>query len=255
MKRRRFFAAAGVATLASIPAAARPLTERQNDRQILELRRYVMPLGSGQQRLHTFLEDVAVPAFNRIGVSPVGAFTVLYGQTEPTLYVLLPHASAADFFTSGARLMDDPAYGGAVETSMEEAHYVRYDNRIMLAFEGMPRVEAPDTSQPRIFELRTYESHNEQKARRKIEMFDKGEIDIFRATKLTPVFFGESLAGDRLPNLTYMITHSDMAARDEHWKAFTDHPDWKTMSADPYYAETVSNISNVVLRPTGYSQI
>jgi hypothetical protein len=46
-----------------------------------------------------------------------------------------------------------------------------------------------------------------------------------------------------------------MAARDAHWQAFIDHPDWKAMSGDPYYADTVSNISNVVLRPTGYSQI
>jgi hypothetical protein len=52
-----------------------------------------------------------------------------------------------------------------------------------------------------------------------------------------------------------MVTHGDMAARDEHWQAFIDHPDWKAMSGDPYYADTVSNISNVVLRPTGYSQI
>lgn len=251
MERRHFLATAGLAALAPLHAAhaARDL------RQIIELRRYTMPLGSDQQRLHTFMEEVAVPAFNRIGVIPVGAFTVLYGQTDPSLYVLLPYASMDEFLGSRSRLLVDEAYAAGADTAMDEAHFVRYDSRVMRAFEGMPAVEAPNASQPRIFELRTYESHNDEKAQRKIEMFNKGEIEIFRATKLTPIFFGEALAGDRLPNLTYMVTHGDMAARDAHWRAFIDHPDWKAMSGDPYYADTVSNISNVVLRPTGYSQI
>lgn len=223
--------------------------------QIIELRRYTMPIGEDQRRLHAFVEEVLVPAYTRIDVGPVGVFTVLFGQTAPTLYTVLPYASMEAFTTSRARLFEDDAFTAAVDTAMDEAHFVRYSSYLMQAFEGMPTVEAPDTSQPRIFELRTYESHNLEKARRKIEMFNKGEIEIFRATDLTPVFFGEMLAGERLPNLTYMITHPDMASREAHWAAFIDHPDWKSMSADPYYADTVSNISTVVLRPTAYSQI
>ncbi len=271
MKRRQFLTAAGLASLAPLqqmaihthadplesnpqagPLATPPMSDSP---QIIELRRYTMPLGRDQQRLHGFAEDVLVPAYNRLDVRPIGVFTVLYGQTAPTLYVLLPHASMDAFSTSRARLFEDDAFSAAVDTAMDEAHYVRYDSDLMRAFEGMPTVEVPDTSQPRIFELRTYESHNLEKARRKIEMFDRGEIDIFRATNLTPVFFGETLVGERLPNLTYMITHPDMSARDAHWAAFVNHPDWKSMSGDPYYADTVSNISNVILRPTGYSQI
>lgn len=237
--------------------SALPIGAAQTDasQQIIELRRYMMPLGKGQRRLHTFVEEVLLPAYRGIGVGPVGAFTVLYGQTTPTLYVVLPYRSMDAFVTSRTRLFENDAYADAVDTTMDDAHYIRYSSDLMRAFEGMPVVEAPDTSQPRIFELRTYESHNPERAKRKIEMFNKGEIDIFRATNLTPVFFGETLAGERLPNLTYMVTHADMAARDAHWKAFVDHPDWKAMRGDPYYADTVSNISNVILRPTGYSEI
>lgn len=234
------------------PLDARP---RADTPQMIELRRYTMPIGGDQRRLHAYVEEVLLPAYNGIGVGPIGTFTVVYGQTAPTLYMVLPYASIEAFITSRARLFEDEAFAAAVDTAMDEAHYVRYDSDLMRAFEGMPAVETPDTSQPRIFELRTYESHNLEKARRKVEMFNKGEIDIFRATNLTPVFFGETIVGERLPNLAYMITHPDMASRDAHWAAFIDHPDWKTMSGDPYYADTVSNISNVVLRPTGYSQI
>lgn len=108
---------------------------------------------------------------------------------------------------------------------------------------------------PRIFELRIYERHNHERARRKIEMFDRGEIDIFRDVDRTPVFFGETLAGDRMPNLTYMVVFEDMEYRNEVGEAFGRHPGWQEMREDPYYADTVSNISSIMLRPTGYSQI
>ncbi len=258
MNRRDFIAASGAAGLAPLSALTSEASQAQTARQFIELRTYQMHIGPGQERLHAFMREAAIPAFNEIGVSPVGAFTVTYGHNTPTLYVLLPHPSLEDFLSSRERLLAQEAYSEAVSTSMGATNYIRYDSELLHAFEGMPQVETPDSAQagdPRIFELRTYESHNELKAERKIEMFNKGEIQIFRETNLTPVFFGKTIIGDRLPNLTYMITHEDMAARDENWQAFLEHPDWEEMSQDPYYADTVSNITDIVLSPTDYSQI
>ena len=47
-----------------------------------------------------------------------------------------------------------------------------------------------------------------------------GEIAIFRKVGMTPVFFGQTVAGRNLPNLTYMIGYDDLAARERAWKAF-----------------------------------
>jgi len=60
-----------------------------------------------------------------------------------------------------------------------------------------------------------------------------------------------------MPSLTYMLTFENMAEHDKNWAAFIGDPDWKKMSTKPGYtdAEVVSNISNVFLRPAGYSQI
>ena len=106
-------------------------------------------------------------------------------------------------------------------------------------------------------ELRTYESHSLAAGKKKIEMFNKGEIAIFRKTGLTPVFFGETLIGQRQPNLTYMLAYDDMAARDKVWSAFVADPDWKTLSSMPEYSDAaiVTGISNILLRPTPYSEI
>jgi hypothetical protein len=123
----------------------------------------------------------------------------------------------------------------------------------------MPVVEAPTTAaenRPRIFELRVYESHSEPAAVRKVEMFNEGgEIAIFRKTGLTPVFFGETIIGPQMPNLTYMLTFADMVERARAWDTFIVDPDWIAIRDDPYYRDTVSNITDFILRPLPFSQV
>ena len=86
-------------------------------------------------------------------------------------------------------------------------------------------------------------------------MFESAELAIFRDVRLDPVFFGTSLAGDNLPNLTYMLGYRDMQEREKNWKAFLSHPSWQTLKANPRYADTVSKIISVFLKPRDYSQV
>ena len=102
----------------------------------------------------------------------------------------------------------------------------------MVAFAGMPRLALPG-KEPRVFEWRLYESHSEAKARRKIEMFNDGEIPIFVDAGFAPVLFGETLIGPRMPNLKYMLASPSMAAHEAHWAAFRKHPDWLVMKNMP----------------------
>jgi hypothetical protein len=87
-------------------------------------------------------------------------------------------------------------------------------------------------------------------------MFEKaGEIPIFHRAGLVPVFFGRNIAGSGLPSLTYMLVFANPAALDRNWAAFREDPEWVKLRSDPAYADNVSNIHNVLLRPTDYSQI
>jgi hypothetical protein len=105
--------------------------------------------------------------------------------------------------------------------------------------------------------MRTYESPSYRDHVRKVEMFNNGEFDIFKAAGFNLVFFGDTIVGSRMPNLTYMLSVPDAAAMDTHWDSFRNNPDWKKLSSDPKYAfeQIVSNISNYVLSPLGSSQI
>ena len=47
----------------------------------------------------------------------------------------------------------------------------------MAAIEGQPKLARPDASKSRLFNLRIYESHNERAGKKKIEMFNRGELN------------------------------------------------------------------------------
>lgn len=261
MNRRRFLstslsaAGAGAFGAAAGAQTSKPLPE------YYELRQYHLRV-TMRQRFSEHFRDEALPAYNRAGIGPIGVFTVAVGPDSPTFWVLLPHKSLDSVGALDARLLADEKYRSSafLRLPSTDPGYVRIDSQVMAAFDGIPVLEKPTgalAGASRVFELRTYESHNKTAHRKKVEMFNRGEIDIFKRTGLTPVFFGSNLVGTRLPSLTYMLVFEDMAARERNWPQFVNHPDWKTLVATPGYgdAEIVTNIHSYILRPTPYSQI
>ena len=215
--------------------------------------------GSARNLVGDFLKNVGIAAMNRIGIKTVGVFNPVYGPSKPTLHVLLVHDSLDSVLNASSRLLADPEVrekgASFIDATLSDPAYVRYESSLMAAFTHMPKIEPP-AFKDRIFELRIYESHSVKAGKKKIEMFNEGgEIAIFKKTGLNPVLFGETIIGPNLPNLNYMLAFKDMADRDQKWQVFRDDPDWKKLSGDPAYKDTVSNITDIILRPTEYSQI
>jgi len=268
MQRRGFLASslAASALAGTTPAAdgrsadAAPAA----DREYYELRKYLLRRGPQQKTIDDFFRDAAIPALNRLGIKPVGVFNVSIGPGSPTLYVLLPHASVESVITTYDRVSADQEYlkAGAAftDTPPTEPVYVRMESCLLAAFEGMPKLEVPSATagnKPRIFELRTYESHSKKANRTKIRMFNTAEMAIFRRVGLRAVFFGETLIGSGMPSLTYMLSFADMEERARIWAAFGADPEWQKLSTSVGNTdgEIVSSITNVILSPAGYSQI
>jgi len=261
INRRKFMAGLGPLAIAPAALAANGNDSDADDRQYLEWIRYTLP-GRRDKRVEKYYEDAAIPALNRLGINDVGVFNVMYGPNDPSLYVLIPHDSVDSVLTGQQRLLEDTVYTEAaqeyLDSSISDPAFVRIERGLMRAFAGMPRVEAPKktSGDRRIFELRIYESHNQAKAQKKIEMFnDAGEIQVFRDTGLTPVFFGETLFGQLMPNLTYMLVFEDMADRDKRWEQFRTSAGWAAIKGLEEYKDTVSNITDIILRPARCSQI
>lgn len=266
MKRREFLKTSlTVTSLAGLGTASLSVSGAESaasDREYYELRIYRLKKDAKSELLDSYLETSAIPAWNRLGIKPIGAFTERETKDAPAVYVLIPYPSLASFSESIAKLLADPelqkAGASYLQSPKDNPAFDRIDSWLMLAFAGMPKIEQPAYSRerkPRMFELRTYESHSEVKALKKVEMFNSGEIDVMREVGLGPVFYGQALIGPNLPHLTYMLSAEDQDAHKKHWATFGQHQVWKKMSSDPQYADTVSKISNHFLLPTSYSQI
>jgi NIPSNAP len=267
MKRREFIktsvAASTLAGMgpAGLNAAAAARTGGEG-RQYYELRVYRLKSGASHELLDGYLEKAAIPAWKRLGVGPVGAFTEIEPKDGPAVYVLVTYPSLRAFATATARLNADPDYQKAgaryLNTPKANPAFDRIDSWLLLAFARMPKLELPPycrDKKSRLFELRTYESYSELKALKKVEMFNAGEIDVMHEVGLGPIFYGQALIGQDLPHLTYMLSAEDRQAHEKHWEAFKAHPTWNKLKNDPQYADTVSRIVNRFLAPTPYSQI
>ncbi len=200
-----------------------------------------------------------MPALNRLGVNPVGVFLPEDGLSPLT--VLLRYKNLEQMAALRQRMLADEEFQRRGEKILEapssKPAYRRVSSSLMVAFEGMARLENPISLPGRIFQLRIYESPSVRTGQKKIEMFNEGELAIFRKTGLTPVFFGETLVGAKMPNLTYMLVFRSSEERDANWKRFVSDPDWKQLSARPEYADDriLSNITNESLKPSSASQI
>ena len=202
-------------------------------------------------KLGEFLAKKLVPALKGAGAGPVGLFSTSVGIESPSVLMLVEHDSISAFEQCWKKA---PAMEGAA------LPFQRMEVQLLRGFAGFPAIEvppAPEGRGGRIFELRTYESDTPASLAKKVGMFENGEIDIFRKYGLLPVFFGETIAGPRMPNLTYMVAFENFAAREANWKAFGGSPEWTKLKNTPGLSdgETVSNISNQILTPLAGSQI
>jgi hypothetical protein len=233
--------------------------------QYYELRVYTTKSAQQQKLVSDYWQNAAVPAYNRMGIAPVGVFTELEDSPTNRVYVLIPCDSLEVFAAIPARLAADAAYQAAAAEFMalppSSPAYERIESSLNVAFDSMKKLAVPPSSAGKtawIFELRTYQSPSESKGLNKVEMFNSGETDLMKQVGLCPVFFSRTLVGSQMPNLTYMLSGENRDEHAKHWKTFTDSPVWKKLTADPRFpSNNVSRngIISIFLKRTPASQI
>jgi hypothetical protein len=250
----------GAFALAGIPSRA--LAADSGQPQYYELRVYTTKSEEQQKLVSEYWQNAGVPAYNRMGIQPVGVFTEVEDSPTNKVYVLIPCDSLEAFAAIPARLAADAAYQAAAASYMSlpksSPAYERIESSLNVAFEGMKKLAAPPSAAektPWIFELRTYQSPSESKGINKVEMFNSGEVSLMQESGLSPVFFSQTVVGSQMPNLVYMVSSENMDAHKKHWKAFFDAPVWKKLSKDPQYQDNVSKVVNIFLKRTSASQI
>ena len=168
--------------------------------QYYELRVYTTKSEEQQKLVSDYWQSAAVPAYNRMGIQPVGVFTETQDSPTNNVYVLIPYDSM-DAFTSGpAHLAADSVYQAAAADFMSRPKsspaYQRIESSLNIAFDSMKKLAAPPSAadkSPWIFELRTYESPSESKGINKVQMFNSGEVPLMQESGLNPVFFAQTV--------------------------------------------------------------
>ncbi|MDZ7636696.1 MAG: NIPSNAP family protein, partial [Bryobacterales bacterium] len=206
-----------------------------------------------------FLESAYAPALKRAGMEAMGFFNNDVGPDKPHVLCVLSYGPGAAMVEVQDKLGADKSF----QTALNEVHgkgplYERIESSLFRAFAKMPKVEIPKGDGPMHFELRTYESDDPVSLAKKIDMFENGgEIAIFRKYGLQPVFFGEALIGDKIPNLTYMVAFPNAAARADAWRKFATSPEWDKLKRTPGLSdgEVVSSITNSTYSSLPFSEI
>jgi hypothetical protein len=271
-------AASATAALATgISARAAQTSPSAAARDYYELRAYRLKPDTSSAVLENYLEKALIPALNARGLANVGVFTEVEVDKKavtakpkigtPTapvaIWMLITHPSLESFTQISAELNTDATVQAAApeffRTPKSNPACDRVDTWLLRAFAGMPKLAVPAFSKnktpSRIFELRDYESHSEERALSKMAMFNDGEISLMQDLGMSPVFFGQALAGPNLPHLRYITCGPDLATHLGNWKKFGPDPRWVKMKDQPTYKDNTSKNTARFIVPTAYSQI
>lgn len=232
-------------------------------KEFYELKVYRLKNKSQETVVDNFLKNAYLPALHRNGIKHIGVFKPI--ETDSTfgkrIYVLIPHPSLEHFTKTGDQLTSDKTFNADGKEYLDALYtnppYERIETILLRAFPGMTQMEVPaltNARSERIYELRSYEGPTEKIYQNKVKMFNDGdEVGLFKRLGFNAVFYADVISGARMPNLMYMTTFANQASHDEHWKAFGNDPQWKTLIGMTEYQHNVSKINIYLLRPTDYS--
>ena len=235
-----------------------------NGRDFYQLKIYHLANQQQETQLDNFLKDAYLPGLHRAGIHQVGVFKpIVRADAELLVYLFIPYASYEQFMALDGVLAQDKLYQAAgeayLQASYDQPPYERIETILLNAFAKSPHFSVPEHATPkseRVYELRSYESPSEAYHRNKVAMFEDGdEIGLFKRLGFNAVFYGQVVAGSRMPNLMYLTTFANQQSRDAHWDAFRNDSYWKELSAKPEYQNNVSRNQQIFLYPTEYSDI
>ncbi|MDR1780529.1 MAG: NIPSNAP family protein [Tannerella sp.] len=259
MQRRNFIKAAGALAVtpafATTPVISNLSAKQAGEKEIYEVRLYTLE-GSGDE-LDNYFKNTLIPAYNRLGVK-AGAFKPYKPEDGEARYLLFVYPNIAEYLKVKKALWEDKTFTTAAQpffdTTATKPAYVKFETILSEAFDRIPTHKTPGQTRT-LFEFRVYQSPNEEANRRKIKMFNVDEIPIFDQVGINSVLYGDILAGPKQPSIMYLTWYNDEPTRNEAWKKFVDHPDWKRISKLPEYANTATNNKSTLLTPLAYSQL
>jgi hypothetical protein len=265
MKRREFMTTACAAGLTAASLVSTSAQETAQEQTYFEIRKWRV---NGDEKVKKIVDHgAAMFGHPDSGISPYGvalADPKLNNTDENALHELygfIPYKSSEEALNLGARFRQNQEIMKIYDeyregTSSKNPVFESMDRTLYRSFKTWPKFTPPPQGKDRILQLRLYRSFDTDRRRAKVHMFEEGgAIDLFHECGINSIFYGEALYGTFMPHLAYMVWFESVEQMNDAWAKFVNHPKWPVMRDDPFYADTVTDIINIVLRPCEGSQI
>lgn len=237
--------------------------QSKTNQEYYQFETYYFSTSAQEAIIDNYLEKAYLPALHGYGLKNIGVFKPLANDTaiNKAIYVLIAFNSWNQVNEVGDNLLTNKTYQASGASLLNAPHdepaYKRKEIILIKAFPLAPTLQLPKLTAPkaeRIYELRSYQSATDNSYRNKVKMFNEGgEVAIFKKLGFNAIFYGDVIAGSKMPNLMYMTSFNNLADRNAHWSSFGNDPDWKVLSANKAYQSNVSSIEIIYTRPTNYS--
>jgi NIPSNAP len=216
-----------------------------------------------EAQLDDYLKNAYLPALHGYGLKHIGVFKPIANDTATvkSVYILIAFSSLKQVQEIAEKLQTNQDYmarGAAfLSAPFDAPAFNRKEVTLLKAFSKAPNMVLPALAAPlaeRVYELRSYESPSDNLYRNKVHMFNEGgEVALFKRLGFNAVFYGDVIAGPRMPNLMYITCFNNMSDRNAHWDTFRNDPEWKSLSGNPFYQHNVSKADIILTRPAPYS--
>jgi len=239
------------------------ISKAQKPREFYQVTVYHFNSPEQENSIDIYLKEAYMPALRKKGIKNIGVFKPLANDTavNKRIYIVIALKTLHQIIDIPEQISKDKQFLQTGKEYLDAVYnnppYTRMENIIIKAFQLAPVMNLPKLSGPkpeRIYELRSYEGPTEKLYKNKVRMFNQGgEISLFSRLKFNAIFYGEVIAGSRMPNLMYMTSFENKDDRDAHWKTFSADPEWKKISALPEYQNNVSRNETILMHAADYS--
>jgi hypothetical protein len=250
----------GMGMLAAGESAADAAAAHQKTRYYL-LEQYYLRNSTQLPRMHEFMSHGFLPALSKVHAGPKVFLEALVAPHMPQYSVVLGFDSLDSLSSLRERLREDQSFVRAFAEweNGAEPPYEQFSHTLLKAAPYSPEIETPGTraERPRVFELRVYHSPTWKQLAALHQRFAGPEIRIFHRLGIRPLFYSETVLGQNMPNLTYLIPFENLAAREKAWDAFAADPEWVKVRKESIDAHgQISSVIQIALfRPTPYSPV
>lgn len=147
---------------ASLSASPLPLTHEgftetapSEPREYYQIRGYILKRGPQMALTESYFAGALIPALTRMGIGPVGAFTLDIGPDTPTYYLVIPTSRLEALVNLDLQLTRDPEFMKSAapfwNATSKAPAFQRVEVSLSRAFAGWSKLTPPASSTGKAF--------------------------------------------------------------------------------------------------------